>query len=113
MNLAVIGSRSLIDEKIVFETLDLLKDKICVLITGGADGADQIAEKWASINNVPKIIHLPDWANHGKSAGIRRNRLIAQDCDLCVAFWDGVSKGTKSTIDMCLRMQKHVNIISL
>ena len=106
MNLAVIGSRTVIDEELVFKILDNFKGNIKVLISGGAKGADKHAEKWAALNNIPTIIHLPDWVNHGKSAGIRRNRLIAQDCDQCVAFWDGESKGTKSTIDLCLKLQK-------
>jgi predicted Rossmann fold nucleotide-binding protein DprA/Smf involved in DNA uptake len=113
MKLGVIGSRTLIDEEIVFQVLDSMKVQISAIITGGAKGADQFAEKWAIKNNIPTIIYLPDWANDGKSAAMRRNRQIAKDCEECLAFWDGISKGTKSTIEMCQKLDKKVRIISL
>lgn len=113
MKLAVIGSRSIHDEEVVFQVLDSLKASISTIVTGGAKGADEFAEKWAELNNIPKIIHLPLWDVFGKSAAMRRNRLIAQDCDECLAFWDGISKGTKSTIEMCQKLDKKVRIITL
>jgi hypothetical protein len=113
MRLAVIGSRTIIDEESVFEVLDSYKYKISVLITGGATGIDQIAEKWALKNAIRTIIYLPDWDKYGKSAGIIRNKLIADDCDQCLAFWDGVSKGTKNTIDLCVKLKKKTNIVAL
>ena len=84
-----------------------------MLITGGAIGIDQIAEQWALENGIPTIIHIPDWNKYGKSAGIIRNKLIADDCDQCLAFWDGKSKGTKNTIDLCVKLKKVTNVISL
>ena len=113
MKFAVIGSRTITDEESIFQVLNSYKSEISVLITGGAIGIDQIAEKWALKNTIPTIIYLPDWDKYGKSAGIIRNKLIADDCDQCLAFWDGVSKGTKSTIDLCVKLKKYTNIISL
>lgn len=113
MRLAVIGSRSITNEKFVFQVLDSYKDEISVLITGGATGIDQIAERWALQNGIPTILHIPDWNQYGKSAGIIRNKLIADDCEQCLAFWDGESKGTKSTIDICTKLNKSINIIPI
>jgi hypothetical protein len=113
MRLAVIGSRTISNEKFVFQVLDSYKDEISVLITGGAIGIDQIAERWALQNGIPTILHIPDWTKYGKSAGIIRNKLIVYDCDECVAFWDGISKGTKSTIDICTKLKKSINIIPI
>lgn len=112
MKFAVIGSRTITDEESVFQVLNSYKSEISVLITGGAVGIDQIAEKWALNIGIPTIIYIPDWNKYGKSAGIIRNKLIANDCDQCLAFWDGLSKGTKSTIDMCVKLGKRTHVIS-
>jgi hypothetical protein len=111
MKLAVIGSRTLIDEKVVFDQLNNLLPQIECIISGGAPGIDTIAVKWAKINNVPTVIHLPDWTKFGKSAGLKRNLLIVTDCTECLAFWDGISKGTENSINICHRLRKPVNII--
>lgn len=112
MKLAVIGSRTINNAELVTRVLDLYKEKISVIVTGGAKGVDKIAENWAIINNIPFVIHSPNWSKFGKSAGIIRNRSIANECDHCVAFWDGLSKGTKSTIDMCIKQKKKVDIFN-
>ncbi len=44
-------------------------------------------------------IFIAEWDKYGKSAGYIRNRLIVQESDMIVAFWDGKSKGTKHSID--------------
>lgn len=113
MKFAVIGSRNITDEESILRVLNSYKTEISVLITGGAIGIDQIAEQWALNNGIPTIIHIPNWKKYGKSAGIIRNKLIADDCDQCLAFWDGKSKGTKNTIDLCVKLKKVTNVISL
>ena len=102
MKLAVVGSRT-------FNDYDLLKNKliqinervpITLIISGGAHGADKLAEKWAAENKIETLIFLPDWKKYGKSAGFIRNKDIIQACDAVVAFWDGKSKGTKHMIQL-------------
>lgn len=68
------------------------------------DGADFIAEGIAegldwSIEKHPALWHV-----HGKRAGyVRNEEMVASTPNLCVAFWDGVSRGTKHTMDLCER----------
>lgn len=70
-----------------------------VIISGGAKGADSLAERWAKENNVPITIHKPNYEKYpGHLAPLERNTLIVNDSDLIIAFWDGRSKGTKNTI---------------
>ncbi len=70
-----------------------------VIISGGATGADCLAERYAKEKGIELIIMPADWATHGKSAGPIRNRamhvkLSGYENRGCLCFWDGKSKGT-------------------
>lgn len=111
-NVAVVGSRNFGDADLMFRALDKYHHKygISKIISGGAKGADSLAETWARENNVATIIEHPQWDNlgcencvikHHKDgspfnvlAGYNRNISMAKLCDVCIAFWDGGSKGT-------------------
>lgn len=113
MKVAIIGSRSFSDYELVCNTLDPIKDKITSIISGGARGADRLAEKYAHENSISTVIFLPDWEKNGRGAGVIRNKLIVKECDICIAFWDGTSKGTKHTIDLCSNNDKPCHIIKI
>ena len=106
MKLAVIGSRD-------FENIDMLnqvlmkhREEITLVISGGAKGADAMAEQWAKDKGIETLIFLPDWSKYGRSAGVVRNQDIIKSCDMCIAFWDGKSKGTASGIRLCKKYGK-------
>jgi len=114
MNLAIIGSRD-------FNNYDLLKQTILSLInindvnsivSGGANGADKLAEKFAEEFGLQKIIFKPDWNKFGKSAGIIRNSDIVKNSDMVIAFWDGNSKGTKKSIDISKKLGKKLKVVT-
>jgi len=110
MKVAVIGSRTFNDyEKVVSVLNDI--PNITKIVSGGAKGADYLGEKYAYYNTIPKIIHLPEWDKYGKKAGFVRNKLIVDDADIVVAFWDGISLGTKSSIEYANKTSKKVVII--
>lgn len=111
--LAVVGSRTFNDYNLLKEKLDDLNKKynIVKIVSGGARGADQLSEIWARENMKPTKILYPEWKKHGKSAGIIRNKEIVSESDYVVAFWDGTSKGTKSSIEFAQQFNKHVEII--
>lgn len=102
MKIAVVGSRSFKDRERLFKELDLfhLDKPISLIISGGAIGADSLAEDWAKSRGVSTQIFLPDWKTHGKSAGFIRNQDIISACEECVAFWDGESRGTLHSINL-------------
>jgi hypothetical protein len=112
MKLAIVGSRSFNDVKLLHEILDKHKDAITLVISGGAVGADLLGEEWAKKHNIPVKIFYPDWKKHGKSAGMIRNKLIIEECDRCIAFWDGKSNGTKNSISICKKLNKPFKIIN-
>jgi hypothetical protein len=68
--------------------------KISSVISGGAKGAETLAEKWAKENNIPIILFRPDWKKYGRAAGLRLNENSIESCDYCLAFWDGKSKAS-------------------
>lgn len=99
MKIAIVGSRDFPDlAQVTSYVATVPPDSI--IISGGARGVDQQAEEAARARGLQVISHKPDWEKHGRMAGIVRNRLIVKDADVLVAFWDGQSRGTKSSIDM-------------
>ncbi len=111
MKLAVVGSRTFSNYNLLCESIDSLGINISEIVSGGASGADSLAEKWAKENEIPYTIIKPDWAKYGKGAGIKRNKQIIESCDQCLAFWDGKSKGTASGIKLAKQLNKPIHLI--
>lgn len=101
----VAGSRSFSDYRLLCDQLDRIlvrrmkSHKICI-VSGGAKGADLLGEKYASDRGMKITVYKADWKKHGSSAGPRRNLLMAKNADALVAFWDGLSRGTKSMVEI-------------
>lgn len=116
-HIAVVGGRD-------FENFNLLDDTVsrvirgwdvwqtAVIVSGGAYGADKLAERFAAKHSLPTIIHLPDWNKHGKGAAFIRNLQIVLSADIVVAFWDRQSKGTADTITKAQEHGKPVVIVT-
>jgi predicted Rossmann fold nucleotide-binding protein DprA/Smf involved in DNA uptake len=96
--IAVVGSRDFSNFRLLTEILSEYRDQIRLMISGGADGADRMGARWARKNGIPTEIFKPDHKKY-KHAYHHRNRLIAESCQLLVAFWNGHSTGTAYTID--------------
>ena len=109
MKLAIIGSREISDINIA----DYLTETPTKIISGGAKGIDTLAAEYAKKNNIPFTEHLPDYNKYGRAAPIIRNRLIVQDADKVIAFWNGKSRGTLSSINMAKKMGKQLQIIKI
>jgi hypothetical protein len=61
-------------------------------------GADGLGERIAAWNNW-KVKPFPaDWKKHGKAAGPIRNREMGAYATHCIAFHDGISRGTADMI---------------
>jgi predicted Rossmann fold nucleotide-binding protein DprA/Smf involved in DNA uptake len=108
--LAVIGSRSFTNEGLLNQKLDERKEQIDIIVSGGADGADSLAEKWAEKNGVPTKIFDPNHERDFRGAYRIRNEKIAEECDVLIAFWDGASKGTEYTIEFARKLNKEVKV---
>ena len=108
---AIVGSRTFTDYTLLETILDKYKDKINVIVSGGAVGADSLGAKWATKNGIKTTIFKPDWNTYGKKAGYMRNMQIIEECDICIAFWDGESKGTKHSIGLCQQINKPYKVV--
>lgn len=109
MVVAVIGSRSFSDQKLVDDELDT--QDITTVVSGGAIGADSCAQRYAIKRKIPTKIFLPNYAEHGRGAPLVRNKSIVEASDLVIAFWDGISRGTKHALDYAKKIGKPVKII--
>jgi len=96
MRVAVIGSRSFNDYKALKERLDQFP--VDVIVSGGARGADSLAERYAMEHNKELLVFPAEWNKFGKRAGFIRNKDIIDNCDFVIAFWDGSSNGTRHSL---------------
>jgi len=109
--IAVIGSRDFND----YEQLEnaLLPWLPAHIISGGAKGADTLAERFARAHGLPITVIKPDWKQFGRGAGPIRNRMIVDTADLVIAFWDGESRGTASALSYARANGKSVFVDAL
>jgi len=86
--------------------------KLC-LISGDAPGADTLTIQYARDNCIPVLVIGADWKLHGKSAGPKRNLLMAQQATHLIAFLAPGSKGTKSMINIAKRYNLETRVINI
>jgi hypothetical protein len=102
MRLWVGGTRTLADRAVVWPLLDrtaaLLPARPTLLLSGGARGADTLAEEWAVGRGIPLRVVPADWSRWGRSAGPRRNGTLAAAAEAAAFFWDLASRGTADGI---------------
>lgn len=115
MKLAIVGSRKFNDyNKMCDFVLSKFKlEDIEVVVSGGAKGADSLAEKFANDNNIPISIKAADWKKYGKAAGPIRNKLIIEEADAVVAFPASDSKGTLHDIKLAQQMGKRLEVLNV
>ncbi len=82
-----------------------------LIISGGADGIDSLAEKYADTHRISKLIIRPRYDLYGRAAAIRRNETMVDISDLVIVIWDGVSRGTKYTLDYAEKKGKNTVVI--
>lgn len=83
------------------------------IISGGAKGADALGERFAKEYNLSLKVVPADWKTYGRSAGPRRNELMARMAGTLIAFWDGKSRGTKNMIDTAKKLGLRVKVITI
>ena len=119
--LLVAGSRNFNDYDLLKSKLDYLLmnnqgNRHIIIVSGGAKGADSLAEKYAKEKGYDTRIFPAEWDKYGKSAGYRRNEQMHQfltnyENRGCVCFWDGQSKGTQHNFGLCEKNNTPLRVI--
>jgi predicted Rossmann fold nucleotide-binding protein DprA/Smf involved in DNA uptake len=110
LKVAIVGSRHFSEPDRVSDYVNALPAGSSV-ITGSASGVDAAATKAARAKGMPLQVipaSFDELADASKSAA--RNQRLIDACDVLVAFWDGVSKGTRNTVDRALDSGKEVHV---
>ncbi len=110
MRIAIVGSRNYNFLHQVRKFVRTLPQGT-VVVSGGARGVDDIAEREAAKCGLETKIFPADWDRYGKSAGYKRNVQIVDYSDMIVAFWVAGSKGTRHTIDIAKDKNKFLMVI--
>lgn len=75
---------------------DEIATKVYEIVSGGADGVDQLGEQYTKKWDIPCTAFHPNWDELGQAAGPARNRHMAEYADTPLALWDGESSGTRN-----------------
>lgn len=99
----IAGGRDFRDYSLLVKTMDNLLSNIrdeIVVVCGKARGADTLGEQYAKERGYVVQYFPADWERYGKAAGYLRNTEMAKNADALVAFWDGMSLGTRHMIEI-------------
>lgn len=109
----VAGSRTFTDYHLLKEKLDYyLKNQTDIeIVSGTAQGADSLGERYAKEKGLSLRQFPADWKAHGKAAGYKRNKQMAEYCDAVIVFWDGESKGTEHMINLAREFSRKLRIV--
>ena len=108
---AVVGGRKFDDYSLMRFVLNTIPIKL--VISGGAKGADTLAERYADEQGIEKLIFLAQWRKNGvydPTAGFKRNQQLIEEGkpDLVMAFQPG--EGTKNTIKHAQRNNIEIRV---
>lgn len=111
----IAGGRDFNDYELLKKKCDYYLSNIdksnIVIISGMARGADSLGERYAQERGLKLEGYPANWKLYGKSAGFKRNQVLVKNASAAICFWDGKSKGTKHTIDLCKEKGIPVKIV--
>jgi len=114
----IVGSRTFSDYEMMRKKVSFLlsKQKEITIISGGARGADSLAEQYAKEHNLPIKIFKANWSI-GKSAGYKRNELMHEFISNfpdrgIIAFWDNKSRGTAHNFELAKKYNTPLKLIT-
>lgn len=106
LRVIIAGSRNITDYDIVKKAITvsfgLMAWDIVQIVSGGASGVDHLGERYAKENNIPLRVFPAQWYTYGRSAGARRNGVMACNADALIAITNG-SPGTANMIKLAMK----------
>lgn len=92
--IAVVGSRKFMNYLQLKREIDNIYEEDDWIISGGATGADSMAQRYAKENGLPILIVYPRWRVikgtekvYDAGAGFKRNKVIVENSDIVLAFY--------------------------
>ncbi len=115
----VVGSRTFADYELLKTKLDYFLQNHrtdTVIVSGGANGADSLAKRYAEEREYDYQEFPADWNKYGKKAGYLRNKEMHEHIAkfnkrAVIAFWDGKSKGTAHNFDLAKQYNNQLVVI--
>ncbi len=107
IKLLIVGSRSIKS----FDLSAYVPPETDLIISGGANGIDTIAEEYADKHRISKLILRPRYDLYGRAAPLKRNETMVDLADSVLVIWDGISNGTKYTAEFAKSKNKALTII--
>ena len=116
MRILICGGRRFSDYELLSDVIEKAVENVTEpveIVSGHCAGADMLAERYANEHNISLTVMKPEWRKYGRAAGVIRNRqmleYVSETSALVLAFWDGISRGTKNTIETARKMG--INVI--
>lgn len=118
MKVAIVGSR----EKFLAKPASVrirVRDYIAalprdtIIISGGARGVDSYAGRAARDCGLILVEYPADWLAAPRGAGMIRNKVVVEQADRVVIFWDGASPGSANVIRLCKAAAKPIEIYAV
>jgi len=110
LRIAIVGSRRFADTARVVDYVNSLPPRASI-VTGSASGVDAAATRAARAKGIAVQVvpaSFEELSDPARSA--LRNQKLIDACDVLVAFWDGASKGTRTTVERALDSGKEVHV---
>jgi predicted Rossmann fold nucleotide-binding protein DprA/Smf involved in DNA uptake len=110
LRVAIVGRRHFSDPDRVAEYINALPARASI-ITGSASGVDAAATRAARTRGLAVQVMSASFEEVGDaSKSAARNQRLIDACDVLVAFWDGTSGGTRTTVERALDSGKEVHV---
>jgi len=106
MKVAIIGSREITKADIE----SCLPEGAALIISSGERGAGRAAEMYANERGLSKLIIRPEHKKYGNVARYMRDRLIVDNADVLIVFWNGKNPVAKCIINYAKLKEKEVII---
>ena len=109
MKLLIAGSRSIKE----FDLSPYVPKETELIISGGAEGVDRIAEEYADTHRMSNLILRPRYELYGRAAPLKRNEKMIEIADAVLVVWDGASRGARYTMEYAKKKNKPLTVVEV
>lgn len=113
MKYGIVGNRTgwTYDEVLHYLNRERVYRNADMIISGGANGVDSFAQQYAKVYGIPILIYYPFNDLPSPERYFKRNKKIAEECDILIAFNNRFNSGTSNTIRYAKELNKKIILI--